>query len=52
MILFCEFYEFEDVVTGSICDLSDVELGKIYALIISTCSGLWRYRIGDTIEFK
>ena len=46
------FYEFEDVVTGSIYDLSGVELGKIYALIISTCSGLWRYRIGDTIEFK
>jgi len=46
------FYEFEDIVSGSICDLSGVELEKNYALIISSCSGLWRYRIGDTIEFK
>ena len=46
------FYEFEDIVSGSICDLSGVELKKNYALIISSYSGLWRYRIGDTIEFK
>ena len=46
------FYEFEDIVSGSICDLSGVELNKNYALIISSYSGLWRYRIGDTIEFK
>lgn len=31
--------------------LGDVEIGKNYALIISTNSGLWRYIIGDTIRF-
>ncbi|MDO5522945.1 MAG: GH3 auxin-responsive promoter family protein [Bacteroidia bacterium] len=31
--------------------LADVEVGKQYALIISTSGGLWRYKIGDTIEF-
>ncbi len=31
--------------------LQDVELNKNYALIISTNSGLWRYVIGDTIQF-
>ncbi|WP_206077670.1 GH3 auxin-responsive promoter family protein [Pontibacter sp. SGAir0037] len=31
--------------------LDQVELGKNYALIISTNAGLWRYKIGDTIRF-
>jgi hypothetical protein len=31
--------------------LSGVELNKIYALVITTNSGLWRYNIGDTIRF-
>lgn len=31
--------------------LQDVELGKQYALVISTNGGLWRYLIGDTIVF-
>lgn len=31
--------------------LSEVELNKNYALIISTNGGLWRYTIGDTIKF-
>ncbi|HEY0651565.1 MAG TPA: GH3 auxin-responsive promoter family protein [Chryseosolibacter sp.] len=31
--------------------LSEVELGKNYAMIISTNAGLWRYNIGDTIKF-
>ncbi len=31
--------------------LDEVELGVNYALIISTNAGLWRYRIGDTIQF-
>ena len=31
--------------------LDEVQLGKNYALIISTNAGLWRYRIGDTIKF-
>ncbi len=32
-------------------DLSAVEVGKNYAVVISTNSGLWRYKIGDTIQF-
>ena len=31
--------------------LSAVEVGKRYAIVISTSGGLWRYKIGDTIEF-
>ncbi|MBM3412664.1 MAG: GH3 auxin-responsive promoter family protein [Bacteroidetes bacterium] len=31
--------------------LKDVEIGQRYALVISTNSGLWRYLVGDTIEF-
>jgi len=31
--------------------LSDVEVGKHYAILITTNSGLWRYKIGDTVEF-
>ncbi|MGN6438032.1 MAG: GH3 auxin-responsive promoter family protein [Agriterribacter sp.] len=31
--------------------LMDVELGKNYALVISTNGGLWRYLLGDTIQF-
>ena len=31
--------------------LSGVEAGKQYAVVISTSGGLWRYKIGDTIEF-
>ncbi|MBR7948420.1 GH3 auxin-responsive promoter family protein [Microvirga sp. STR05] len=31
--------------------LEAVELGKSYALLISTNAGLWRYKIGDTVRF-
>jgi flagellar biosynthesis chaperone FliJ len=31
--------------------LDEVELGKNYALVISTNAGLWRYLIGDTVRF-
>ncbi|QIX61516.1 GH3 auxin-responsive promoter family protein [Hymenobacter sp. BT18] len=31
--------------------LEDVELGRNYALVISTNAGLWRYKIGDTVRF-
>jgi hypothetical protein len=31
--------------------LRDVELSKNYALVISTNGGLWRYCIGDTVQF-
>lgn len=31
--------------------LQDIELGKNYAPVISTNGGLWRYLLGDTIQF-
>jgi hypothetical protein len=31
--------------------LQDIEVGKQYALVISTNGGLWRYIVGDTIVF-
>lgn len=31
--------------------LEDVKIGVDYALIISTNAGLWRYDIGDTVQF-
>ncbi len=31
--------------------LSEVEIGKQYAIVISTNSGLWRYMPGDTVKF-
>lgn len=34
-----------------VLSLQDVELNKNYALVISTNGGLWRYVIGDTIQF-
>lgn len=50
------FYEFIPMDTYGTKDqkvipLSDVKLNKNYALIITTNSGLWRYKIGDTIRF-
>lgn len=32
-------------------DISQVETGKNYVLLISTNAGLWRYVMGDTIQF-
>jgi len=54
MLLFTDhgiFYEFENTETKEVVDLSNVNVGSNYALIITTNSGLWRYRIGDTIRF-
>lgn len=31
--------------------LRDVEIGKHYAIVISTNGGLWRYMVGDTVVF-
>lgn len=31
--------------------LEEVEEGKEYALLLSSCAGAWRYLIGDTIKF-
>jgi hypothetical protein len=31
--------------------IDEVEEGKDYAILISTCAGAWRYLIGDTVKF-
>lgn len=51
--LFYEFMPMEelDKVQPKTVQLHEVELHKNYALIISTASGLWRYMVGDTIQF-
>lgn len=35
----------------SVVPLHEVEAGRNYSMVISTNSGLWRYKIGDTIKF-
>lgn len=59
MLLFTEhgiFYEFMPVEeygkdTPITVGLKDVVVGKNYALVMSTTGGLWRYLIGDTVQF-
>jgi len=59
MLLFPDhgiFYEFMPVNEYGKKDpqtvgLQDVELGKNYAPVISTNGGLWRYLLGDTVQF-
>lgn len=31
--------------------IDEIEEGKEYALLLSTCAGAWRYLIGDTVRF-
>ena len=45
------FYEFIPMEGGDPIPLWAVETGKNYAMVISNCCGLWRYEIGDTIQF-
>ena len=45
------FYEFIPMDGGDPVPLWGVETGKNYAMVISTSCGLWRYEIGDTIQF-
>lgn len=51
--IFYEFIPMETYATPNqkVIPLSEVEVGKNYAIIITTNSGLWRYKIGDTVKF-
>jgi hypothetical protein len=59
MLLMCDhgiFYEFMpasewDKENPETLQLNEVELGKNYAPVITTNGGLWRYLLGDTIQF-
>lgn len=48
------FYEFIplDDPTAAPLPAWKVEQGKIYALLITSCNGLWRYPIGDTVKIE
>jgi hypothetical protein len=35
----------------TVLNLSEVQIGKNYAMVITTNAGLWRYNIGDTVKF-
>lgn len=58
--IYFEFVPFNDenftdegtlVENPTVLKLSEVKQCEEYALLISTCSGAWRYLIGDTIKF-
>ena len=49
--VFYEFIPMDSLEEKKAVPLWDVELGKNYAMVISTSCGLWRYMIGDTVRF-
>jgi hypothetical protein len=57
--VFFEFLPFEELddrgrpaADGRCVTIEAVEPGRRYAVILTTCAGLWRYHIGDTIRFS
>lgn len=51
--IYYEFIPFDDIDEEhpKTLGLDEVEIGRNYALVITTNAGLWRYKIGDTIKF-
>ncbi len=51
--IFYEFIPADDANSDhpTVYDISEVEVGRNYAVVITTNAGLWRYKIGDTIKF-
>ena len=51
--VFYEFIPLEEIDNEhpTILPLTGVEIGRNYAMVISTSCGLWRYIIGDTVKF-
>lgn len=51
--VFYEFVPLEELDTPcpQAVPLEGVEVGRQYAMVISTAGGLWRYLIGDTVRF-
>jgi len=51
--IFYEFIPMDEFFNESprVLSIGEVELGKNYAIVISTNAGLWRYIIGDTVIF-
>jgi hypothetical protein len=51
--IFYEFIPFDELAKTNPCtlQLNEVELAKNYELVITNDSGLWRYRMGDLVQF-
>jgi len=51
--VFYEFIPVEDIHKPNprVYNLSEVSKDTVYEIVISTNAGLWRYRLGDTIQF-
>lgn len=58
--IYYEFIPFDDSgfdATGNLLEhpvvlgIDQLEIGKDYALLVTTCAGTWRYLIGDTVKF-
>jgi len=51
--VFYEFIPIEEIDNGkpNVVPIQGIEIGKNYAMLISTSCGLWRYLIGDTVKF-
>lgn len=51
--IFYEFIPEKDALSDNpkVIPLNEIEAGKNYSMVISTNSGLWRYKIGDTVKF-
>ena len=45
------FYEFQDMDTGKIVPLREVEVEKEYEMLITNAAGLRRWRMGDIVRF-
>ncbi|MBO3698843.1 GH3 auxin-responsive promoter family protein [Roseivirga sp. E12] len=51
--IYYEFIPFAEIHNESpkVIGLNEVVIGEQYALLITTNAGLWRYKIGDTVQF-
>ena len=46
------YYEFLPVGEEKAIGVADLQVGRVYELIVSTVNGLWRYRTGDTVRVE
>ncbi len=52
--IFFEFVPVEELGNGNPMrhTVADVEIGVQYAIVMTTCAGLWSYVVGDTVAFE
>jgi len=53
MGVYYEFVPAEEIDSASprVVGVDEVERGQRYVVVMSTCAGLWRYGLGDVVEF-